>query len=71
MRFETEETGFGLVGIIVTTDTTGKLGSGSRRKNGLFSTEAKAVSYVPNTKGTLQKCYLTTYSHSTAASVCG
>ena len=70
-RFRTEETGFGFVGIIVTTvstDTTGKSGSDDRRKNGLFSMDAKTVSYVPKPKGTLP-CYLTTYSLSTPANV--
>jgi hypothetical protein len=71
MRFETEETGFQLVGIIVTTATTGKSGSDYRSKYGGFFRKPENESYVPNTKGTLQKCYLTTYSHSTAASVCG
>jgi hypothetical protein len=70
-RFRTEETGFGFVGIIVTTvttDTTGKLGSDDRRKNGGFFRKPENQSYVPNTKGTLP-CYLTTYSLSTPANV--
>jgi hypothetical protein len=71
LRTRTEETGFQLVGIIVTTATTGKSGSDYRSKYGGFFRKPENESYVPNTKGTLQKCYLTTYSHSTAASVCG
>jgi hypothetical protein len=70
MRFETEETGFEPVGIIVTTATTGKSGSDYRSKYGGFFRKPENKSYVPNTKGTLP-CYLTTYSLSTPANVCG
>jgi hypothetical protein len=65
---ETEETGFGLVGIIVTTDTTGKLGSDDRRKYGGFFRKPENKSYAPKPKGTLP-CYSTTYSLSTPANV--